>query len=163
MKSNLLMNFSVDKENKKINVEREFAATLSNVWAAWTDSKILDQWWAPKPWKAITKIQDFREGGFWLYAMAGPDGSKHWARLDYKSIEPLESYSGQDAFCDEEGNINPAFPSSNWTNKFTETHGSTMVSIEIKYNELSDLEAIIEMGFQEGFTAGLENLDELFK
>jgi len=35
------------------------------------------------------------------------------------------------------------------------------VSIEIKYDEIADLDKYIEMGFKEGFTAGLENLDEL--
>jgi hypothetical protein len=33
--------------------------------------------------------------------------------------------------------------------------------MEIAYEQLSDLETIMEMGFIEGFTAGLENLDEL--
>ena len=49
------MNFVVDKENNKVNVSREFAAPISKVWPAWTQSLILDQWWAPKPWKAKTK------------------------------------------------------------------------------------------------------------
>ena len=48
-KTILLMDFSVDKENKRISVKREFAAPLSRVWAAWTESELLDQWWAPKP------------------------------------------------------------------------------------------------------------------
>jgi uncharacterized protein YndB with AHSA1/START domain len=46
------MNFVVDKQNNKVKVTREFAAPLSKVWAAWTQSELLDQWWAPKPWKA---------------------------------------------------------------------------------------------------------------
>ena len=36
MKNSLVMRFSLDKENKKIKVEREFAAPLEKVWAAWT-------------------------------------------------------------------------------------------------------------------------------
>lgn len=163
MSTNLLMDFSVDKENKRINVKREFAASLPKVWAAWTQSEILDQWWAPKPWKARTKTMDFKEGGYWLYAMVGPEGEEHWARLDYKSIAPLESYSAIDAFCDEEGNLNPDFARSTWTNQFTEGSDVTTVSIEIQYDDLKDIEQIMEMGFKEGFTAGLENLDELFK
>ena len=163
MKSSLLMNFSVDKENRKIKVEREFAAPLANVWSAWTESDILDQWWAPKPWKAKTKSMDFREGGYWLYAMIGPEGEVHWSRADFKSIAPLKSYSAQDAFCDESGNINPTQPRSVWTNKFSEASNSTTVSIEIQFDKLSDLEGLMEMGFKEGFTAGLENLDELFQ
>jgi uncharacterized protein YndB with AHSA1/START domain len=163
MKSSLLMNFSVDKENKKINVEREFAAPVSKVWAAWTESQLLDQWWAPKPWKARTKAMDFSEGGYWLYAMVGPDGAVHWARADFKSITPLKGFSAVDAFCDENGNINQDFPQSNWKNEFMENADSTVVSIEITYEELSDLEMIVQMGFKEGFTAAMENLDELFK
>ena len=42
--------------------------------------------------------------------MEGPDGTKHWARTDYKAITPLQSFSGREAFCDEKGTINPAFP-----------------------------------------------------
>jgi len=162
MKSSLLMNFSVDKENKKIKVEREFAAPVDQVWAAWTQSDILDKWWAPKPWKARTKSMDFRVGGYWLYAMVGPEGEEHWARADYKSITPLKSYSALDAFCDENGDINTDYPRSAWTNKFSESSDKTLVSIEIQYDELSDLEATLEMGFKEGFAAGMENLDELF-
>jgi PhnB protein len=161
MKTSLLINFSVDKENKKIKVEREFAAPVSQVWAAWTESHLLDQWWAPKPWRARTKTMDFREGGYWLYAMVGPDGSEHWARADFKSITPLKSYAAFDAFCDEAGNIDQTFPRSSWTNQFSENADATLVSIEIAYERLEDLEKIIEMGFKEGFTAALENLDEL--
>lgn len=155
------MNFSVDKENNKIRVEREFAATLDRVWAAWTKSELLDQWWAPKPWKAKTKSMDFSEGGTWLYAMVGPDGSEHYARADYKTIKDSESFSAMDAFCDENGKINEEFARSHWTNTFKQQSDSTKVSIEIAYKSLSDLETILEMGFKEGFTAGLENLDAL--
>ena len=53
------------------------------------------------------------------------------------------------------------FPSPLWFVKFSETLNSTIVSIKIEFNDLSDLEKIIEMGFKEGFTAALENLDKL--
>ena len=69
MSFNLAFDFSVNKENNTINVKRVFAAALPLVWDAYTNSEILDQWWAPKPWKARTKTMDFREGGHWLYAM----------------------------------------------------------------------------------------------
>jgi uncharacterized protein YndB with AHSA1/START domain len=163
MKSNLLMNFSVDKENNRVNVEREFAATVGKVWAAWTQSELLDQWWAPRPWKARTKSQDFREGGSWLYAMVGPEGEEHWAKLDYKTINPQKSFSGIDAFCDENGTLNEEFARSTWTNTFTEADGTTTVSVVIQYDKYEDIEQIMEMGFKEGFTMALGNLDELLE
>ncbi|GGH42116.1 hypothetical protein GCM10007423_38530 [Dyadobacter endophyticus] len=157
------MNFSVDKENNRINVEREFAAPVAKVWAAWTQSELLDQWWAPRPWKARTKSMDFREGGSWLYAMVGPEGEEHWAKLDYKTINPQKSFSGIDAFCDENGKLNEEFARSTWTNTFTETDGSTTVSVVIQYDKYEDIEQIMQMGFKEGFTMALGNLDELLE
>ncbi len=67
--SNKQTTISKDAANKKLIVVREFDAPLEQVWKAWTDSNILDKWWAPKPWKAKTKSMDFREGGTWLYSL----------------------------------------------------------------------------------------------
>jgi len=155
------MNFSVDKENNKIKVSREFAAPVSKVWAAWTESQLLDQWWAPKPWQSKTKVMDFREGGYWLYAMVGPDGTEIWGRSDYKSILHLKKFTGQDAFCDENGKIDLKLPSPTWNVEFKPGSGTTFVGVEISFNESSDVEKYMEMGFKEGFTAALENLDNL--
>lgn len=161
MNSNLLFDFSVNKENKTITVKRAFAANLHLVWDAWTKPELLDQWWAPKPYQTKTKSMDFREGGFWLYAMLSPENIAHWSKADFKKIELLKSYSALDAFCDENGNVNKAFPRSFWTNIFSENADTTTVNITIEFDDLADLEKIIEMGFKEGFTMGLGNLDEL--
>ena len=155
------MKFSADKENNKVNVEREFAAGVDKVWAAWTQSEILDLWWAPKPWKAETKSQDFRAGGRWLYAMVSPEGEKHWSFADYLTIDPQNSYSAKDGFCDENGNINTEWPQSIWHNSFTSNGESTVVSIVITYPSQADMDKFLEMGFQEGFSMGMDNLDDL--
>jgi len=74
MQKALLFNFLVDKENKKITVERSFNAPLDLVWSAWTEAEILDLWWAPKPYRTETKKMDFREGCRWHYCMVSPEG-----------------------------------------------------------------------------------------
>lgn len=162
MKSNLLMNFTVDKENKTVNVKREFNASLSNVWSAWTEAEILDQWWAPAPWKSKTKSIEFKEGGRRLYAMVGPEGEEHWAIADYTSINPKTNIKWLDAFSDSNGNLNEEFPRSDWDITFSEKDDSTFVDIVIKHEKLSDLEMIIQMGFKEGFTIAMEGLDAIF-
>lgn len=164
MKNNLLFEFKVNKENNTVNVEREFGANLDLVWDAWTKPELLDQWWAPKPYKAVTKSMDFREGGTWLYYMLSPENQKHWCKNDYLKINPKKNYTGLDAFCDENGNVNQNMPRTKWTNTFTqEGTDKTLVSIVSTYEKLSDLEQVIKMGFQEGFTAGLNQLDELLE
>ena len=163
MKTSLVMNFSVDKENNRVNVEREFSAPVGKVWAAWTQQELLDQWWAPRPWKARTKSMDFREGGTWLYAMVGPEGEEHWAKADYLTIDAKKRFSAIDAFCNENGEINKDFARSTWTNTFTEADGTTTVSVVIQYDKYEDIEQIMQMGFKEGFTMALGNLDELLE
>ena len=152
--------FKKDLPNKKIFITREFAGPLELVWQAWTDSNLLDEWWAPKPYKSKTKKMDFREGGFWLYAMMGPEGDAHWCRADYKKIVPLKSYEAVDAFCDEHGNTDGKFPNMSWKNSFTSIKNGTRVDIEITYASVADMEKIIEMGFEVGFAAGHTNLDD---
>ncbi len=160
MNSNLKFDFTVNKENNTVNVKREFAADLEVVWEAWTNPEILDQWWAPKPYRTETKSMDFREGGMWLYAMISPQDEKHWCKNDYRKIEHQKNFSGLDAFCDENGTVNTTMPRTLWTNTFAGNAGTTIVNIVTKYESLADLEKIIEMGFKEGFTMALENLDQ---
>lgn len=161
MKNALMMDFVVDKATNTITVNREFAAERALVWDAFTKSEILDQWWAPKPWKARTKRMDFREGGHWLYAMIGPEGEEHWGVASYKTIHPQESFSGLDGFTDAEGNINPEMPQSEWENRFEDNGDQTLVTIHITYGDLAQLEATIEMGFKEGLTMAMEGLDDV--
>ena len=159
MSKTILFNFLVNKENKTIRVEREFNAPLDMVWAAWTEPRILDQWWAPKPWRAETKSMQFTEGGHWLYCMVGPEGERQWCLFEFRQIVPEESFAGLDAFCDDQAVIDNTKPRVHWKNAFNGKGETTTVLIDLHFDELADLEAILQMGFREGFTMGLENLD----
>ncbi|MNE13311.1 hypothetical protein D3C80_1061420 [compost metagenome] len=161
MSTNSVFDFFVNKENKTITVKREFAAALPLVWDAYTKSEILDQWWAPKPWKARTKTMDFREGGHWLYAMVGPEGQEHWSRADYKNIQFQKKFTGFDAFADADGKLNKDLPQSKWEVTFTDKGQTTLVEFHISFDDLAQLEATIQMGFKEGLTMAMEGLDAL--
>ncbi len=163
MPGKLQFDFSIDKENKRITVQRAFDAPVQRVWAAWTERDRLDQWWAPKPFLAKTKTMYFKEGGYWHYVMIGPGGEEHWCRADYLSIQTLKSFSWRDAFCDETGTIVQDFPRSTWTNDFNQQGQVTVVTNLIEYEELLHMEKYLDMGFEEGYKAGLTNLDEFLK
>lgn len=153
--------FTQQPEQKRILVEREFAGPLKTVWRAWTDSEILEQWWAPLPWKAITRSMDFTEGGKWFYYMLGPEDERHYCIINYLKIDPLVSFSGTDAFADENGNKNNVMKSNHWYNVFSETATGTKVNVEITFQSAEDLKQMVEMGFVEGFTMAHDNLDAL--
>lgn len=159
--SNKQAKVTKDPANKKVLVIREFDAPVEDVWKAWTDSSLLDQWWAPKPWKAKTKSMDFREGGFWLYCMMGPDGTQTWARVDYQTIELHKRFTAVDSFCDENGHVTERFPNMQWSNSFSSMPNGSKVEVDITFSSEADLQKIIEMGFEQGFSMALGNLDEL--
>ncbi len=161
MNSNLKFDFTVNKETNTVNVKREFAAERSLVWDAYTKPEILDQWWAPQPWVSKTKSMEFKVGGRRIYAMVGPEGEEHWAIADYTSISPISNFKFLDAFSDSNGNLNNEMPRSDWNLDFIEGDGKTIVEIAIKHKTLADLEAIISMGFKEGFTMAMDNLDNV--
>jgi uncharacterized protein YndB with AHSA1/START domain len=161
MNKALLFNFIVDKEIKEIKVERSFNAPVDLVWAAWTEADILDQWWAPKPYRAVTESMNFSEGGRWHYYILSPEGEKQWCLFDFEFIRPLKQFSGIDAFCNENAVTNNTKPRVKWNNIFNKKENKTVVNIQLQFEALEDLETIIKMGFKEGFTMALGNLDEL--
>ncbi|MEO6094136.1 MAG: SRPBCC domain-containing protein [Fibrobacteria bacterium] len=156
-----IFNFTMDKENLSVKVERSFDAPLDLVWSAWTEAELLDQWWAPKPWRAETKSMDFNEGGRWLYAMVGPQGERRWGLKAFTKIIPRKSFTYRSVFCDENGAVDPATTSSMWVNTFTESKGVTLVTNDIRCETLAHLEAQVKMGFKEGYIMCLDNLEEL--
>src|SRR6187549_3862028 len=104
MNTNLLFDFTVDKEAKTVFITREFDAGLSLVWDAFTKAEILDQWVAPKPFAARTKIMDFREGGRRFYAMVSPQGDERWMIQKYTSIHPKTHFKTYNTFSDKDEN-----------------------------------------------------------
>jgi uncharacterized protein YndB with AHSA1/START domain len=161
--NNLVFDFIVDKKTKTVFVNKEFDAGQSLVWDAFTKPEILDQWWAPKPWESQTKSVDFKVGGRRIYAMVSPEGQQHWSIQEFTSISPITNFTMLSAFADQDGNINADLPGSNWDLNFSEQEGTTTVSIIIKHKELADLEKMIEMGFQGGFTMTLNYLENLLR
>lgn len=157
--NNLQFNFKADKSTKTVFIDREFDAELSLVWDAFTKQEILDQWWAPKPFESKTKVMEFKVGGRRFYAMVSPEGQEMWQLQQYTSITPKTNFKFLSVFADKDEH--PHLPGSNWDLNFNEENGITKVSISIYNESLERMEKMIEMGFKEGFTMTLNELDNL--
>jgi PhnB protein len=156
-----IFNFTVRKDERTITVERSFQAPLNTVWDAWTRADILCKWWAPAPYQCVIQALDFRPGGRWSYCMQGPEGDRHYCFFDYTAVRPKTSFTGHEGFCDEQGAINEQMPRMNWECHFSPTDGSTLVRTRIGFDSAEDLETIVKMGFKEGFSQGMDQLEEL--
>ncbi len=161
MNTNKRTNFTADKN--ELTVTRTFDAPIELVWRAWTEATLLDQWWAPSPWKSVTKSMDFSEGGHRLYAMVGPKGEEHWGRTTYRSIVTEDYFTGEDAFCDSEGIVNDVLPVAQFKNQFKDDSGKTTVMIITKYESEAHLQQVIQMGMKEGLSMAFEHLDRVLE
>ncbi|TNE70938.1 SRPBCC domain-containing protein [bacterium] len=158
--SSLLFDFIVDKTAKTVFITREFDAELPLVWDAFTKQELLDQWWAPKPFTSKTISMEFKVGGRRFYAMVGADGVElGWQIHDYTSISPKTNFKFFNAFADKDQNLH--LPGSNWDFSFSEFEGITKVNITIYNESLERMVKMIEMGFKEGFTMTLNELENV--
>ncbi len=149
--------------SRRLQVTRHFDAPIEHVWRAWTQSDLLEQWWAPKPWETKTKVFNFEEGGSWLYQIINPKEPGIWALIEFTSIKKCKSFDSISFFCDESGKKNLELPVMYHKNNFKDEGLATTVEIEITFNRESELKTIIEMGFETGFTSALKNLEELLE
>lgn len=161
MSNALRFDFIVDKDTHSLHIKREFAGKRQTVWDCYTKQELLDRWYAPKPLRTVTKSMDFREGGHWVFAMIDPSGTEYWSRTDYKTISPIDSFTGIDSFCDNKGELNPHLPSSEMEVKFSDLNDHTLMETVVVYSSAEALQTVIEMGMEEGLKSTLECLDEL--
>lgn len=161
MSHTLQFDFVVNKDNKSLNIKREFAAKRQTVWDCYTKQELLDRWYAPKPLSTRTKSMDFREGGHWVFAMIEPSGTEHWSRTDYLEIKPKEYFTGIDSFCNNEGEVNPQYPSSKMEVKFSDLNEHTLMETVVTYDSAEALQTVIAMGMEGGLKSTLESLDDL--
>lgn len=161
MSQTLRYDFIVDKDRHSLIIRREFAAKRQTVWDCYTKRELLDQWYAPQPLRTVTKSMDFREGGHWVFAMIEPNGTQHWSRTDYVSIEPIDYFTGMDGFCNEEGELNPHLPRSRMKVAFSDHNTLTLMETIVNYDSAEALQTVIAMGMEGGLKSTLERLDEL--
>jgi len=62
--------------DRELVVARIIDAPREKVYRCWTDTRLLTQWFAPKPWTTPRAEMDVRTGGSSLVVMAGPDGNE---------------------------------------------------------------------------------------
>lgn len=76
--------------DRTLVVERVFKAPPERVFRAWTDPRILVEWWGPEGMNTPEQAMDVREGGAWRTVMTNDKGEAHTASGVYREISPPE-------------------------------------------------------------------------
>ena len=159
MASNNRTVFVKDFANNNMVVTHQCDADLETVWDMWTKPELLDLWWAPKPWRSETVSMDFTNGGRRFYAMVGPNNERQYNIGDFSNIVLHKAFSVRDGFTDKNQMILEDMPQTDWKVEFAKGSGGTKVTVTL-LGPGTQLQRLVELGFEEGFKMALGNLDE---
>lgn len=90
---------------KELSVTRFIAAPPEKVWKVMTDRQ--EEWWCPRPWRAVIDQDDRRPGGACNMTFHGPDGEKMPQIGTYLAYEEGRRFVTTDAIV---GDFEPAEP-----------------------------------------------------
>jgi len=71
----------------ELKITRLYNASLSAVWASWTDPQQIDQWWGPRNTNTLTQSYNFKVDGLWLFTMRTADGLEFPNKIVFSEIE----------------------------------------------------------------------------
>ncbi len=75
--------------DREFVLEHTFKAPAAKVYAAYTDPKLVAQWWAPKGGSLRVDAMDLRPGGKWRFVQRSPNGQEMVFTGTYVEVRPV--------------------------------------------------------------------------
>ena len=73
---------------RQLEVTRLINAPRALVFQAFTDAKMISNWWGPNGFRTTTYSKDVRPGGAWRFTMHGPDGHEYANESVFVDVTP---------------------------------------------------------------------------
>jgi uncharacterized protein YndB with AHSA1/START domain len=142
-------------EGQELVLTRVFDAPRELVFKAWTDPKLVAQWWGPRGFTNPVCELDVRPGGAILIHMRGPDGTVYPMTGVYQEVVEPERIVFTSAALDDKGN--PMFEVLT-TVTFAEQDGKTKQILRARVIKSTVQAAPYIAGMEAGWTQSLERL-----
>lgn len=157
-----------DLENKTLVIEYVANGPKDKVWRFYADKDWFEKWWGPEGWETTAKEFDFRPGGRVHYDMHCVDKNQgewydqhSWGLMLLQEIDEGNRIIFKDAFSDETGVANSEMPVMQNTVELDEVDGKTKIVTRSIFETLEQMEEVIKMGVEEGWSSQLDKLDTL--
>jgi uncharacterized protein YndB with AHSA1/START domain len=146
--------------DRELVLQRVLNAPRHRVYQAWTDPKLLTQWFTPHPWTTPHAELEVRAGGSNLVVMRGPDGNEFPNRGVYLEVVPNERLVFTDAYTRAWEPAEKPFMTVILT--FEDAGpGKTRYTARVRHWTVADREAHEKMGFHEGWGKATTQLEAL--
>jgi uncharacterized protein YndB with AHSA1/START domain len=147
-----------DVDALTLTITAEFDADAERLWELWADPRQLERWWSPPEHTSTFVEHELTPGARTAYFMTGPDGEKHhgWWRIE--EVERPHRLRLKDDEVDEEGKPVDGGPTA-MTVTIAEADGTATMAVQTHFADRESMEGTIGMGFEQGLTGMLNQLD----
>jgi len=141
-----------------VTLTRMFDAPRALVWKAWTDPKMMAQWFGPRGFTNPVCELDVRVGGSLYIVMRGPDRNDYPMKGVFREVSAPERLVFTNIAIDKEGNH---LLEGETTVTFLEKGGKTTLILETHAVGLVHIAPQMLGGMEAGWTQSLDKLEEL--
>ncbi len=139
---------------QEIVMTRTFDAPRKLVFSAFTDPKLIPQWWGPRALKTIVDKMDVRFGGTWRYIHRTADGSEYafhgvYHQVQEERIVDTFEYEGMPGHVMLE------------TIDLEEHNGKTKMINTSVFQSIEDRDGMLHSGMERGATETMDRFSEL--
>lgn len=147
----------------ELSITRIIDAPRATVWRCWSEPDLLKQWYCPKPWFVSHAAFDLRPGGASYIVMNGPNGEENKLPGQYLEVVDQRRLVFTDAFI---GDWRPGASKPFMTGyvEFEDAPGGkTQMIWGARHWSAEDREQHQAMGFEQGWNAAADQLNDLAK
>lgn len=146
--------------DRELRLELTLNAPRDKVWRCWTEMPLLDQWYCPRPWRAVFSEVDLRAGGTTRCVMKGPGGESHESNGVYLEVVPERRLVFTDAYT--QGWVPAGEPFFTGIIELEDDgNGGTRYTAIARHWTADASRRHAEMGFHDGWTAAARQLEAL--
>ena len=137
---------------------RVFNAPRALLWKAWTDPKMMAQWFGPRGFTSSVPELDVRVGGALRIVMHGPDGNDYPMKGVFREVIAPERLVFTNIAIDTQGNH---LLEGETAVTFAEKDGKTTLTLKTHAVGLVPIATTMLAGMEAGWTQSIDKLEEM--
>ncbi|MGJ7440508.1 SRPBCC family protein [Aquipuribacter sp. MA13-6] len=150
-----------DLNTLTLTIVADFAAPVQRIWQVYADARQLEKVFGPPTYPATFVDHALTPGSRSTYYMTSPEGEKFAGVWDLQTVEETTRFTFQDAFADENFDVNPDLPVSTNSYAFAAHEGGTRATYVSTYASAEALQQVLDMGVVEGASLAINQIDDL--
>jgi uncharacterized protein YndB with AHSA1/START domain len=149
------LNLIAEPGKQEIIITRLFDAPLETVFKAYTDPKLIPQWWGPRGLTTTVDKMEVKPGGSWRFVQRDVEGNEYAFHGVYHLIESPARLVYTFEFEGMPGHVLLA------TVTFEDQDGKTKLTDRSVFQSVADRDGMLQSGMEEGASESMDRFAEL--